>query len=133
MKYRSGFTIIELIVSVSLIAIVIMAILKLQSQTRDMAIYIANRGKSELANTLFTLDEVQKYHESNKDAYVIAGKNFKFEDFDIKDLLEKTKRDIYISDPLELEETEQPIPFKVYQIKLRGDGAASNFYRFGIN
>jgi prepilin-type N-terminal cleavage/methylation domain-containing protein len=132
MKLRSGFTIIELIVSVTLISVVIMAILKLQSQTRDMALYISNRGKAEFANTLFTLDSVQKYHQSNKDAYTIVGQSFKFDKFDTKEILEKTKRDIFISDPLELDE-DQAIPFKVYQIKLKGDSAASSFYRFGMN
>jgi len=130
--YHQGFTLIELIVSVILISIVIMGILKLQAQTRDMAFYISNRGKAEFVNTLFTLDEVQKYHKSNKDAYTIISQRFKFEDFGTKDILEKTKRDIFISEPLELDE-DQAIPFKVYQIKLRGDGSASSFYRFGIN
>ncbi|MBN2825374.1 MAG: prepilin-type N-terminal cleavage/methylation domain-containing protein [Campylobacterales bacterium] len=132
LKYRRGFTIIELLVSVGLIAIVVMGIIKLQSQTRDMAFYIANRGKAQLANTLFTLDSVQQYHQSTKDAYTIIGNSFKFDDFKSKDILEKTQRDIFISDPLELDE-DQALPFKVYEIKLRGDGSASSFYRFGIN
>jgi len=129
---RRGFTIIELMVSVILISVVIMAILKLQSQTRDMAYYISNRGKAEFANTLFTTDSIQKYHKANKDAYSVIGDSFKSDKFDTKEILEKTKRDIFISDPLELDE-DQALPFKVYQIKLRGDSAASSFYRFGIN
>ncbi len=131
-KSRKAFTIIELLVSVGLIAIVVMGILKLQSQTRDMAFYLSNRAKAQLSNTLFTLDSVQQYHESNKDAYAVLGNSFKFDDFKSKEQLEKIKRDIFITDPLELDE-EQALPFKVYQIKLRGDGAASSFYRFGIN
>lgn len=131
-KIRKGFTLIELLVSVGLISVVIMGILKIQSQTTDMAQYITNRGKAEFANTLFTLDSVQKYHKSNKDAYTIIGNQFKFDDFSTKEILEKTKRDIFISDPLELDD-DQALPFKVYQIKLRGDASASSFYRFGIN
>ncbi|KIM10912.1 MAG: hypothetical protein KU38_06920 [Sulfurovum sp. FS08-3] len=131
MKSRKAFTIIELLVSVGLIAIVVMGILKLQSQTRDMAFYISHRAKSQLSNTLFTLDSVQQYHASNKDAYAIVGNSFKFDDFKSKEQLENIKRDIFITEPLELGE-DQELPFKVYQIKLRGDGSASSFYRFGI-
>ena len=129
---RQGFTIIELLVSVTLISVVIMSILKLQSQTRDMAFYISNRGKAEFANTLFTLDNVQNYDKDTKDAYTVLGKSFKFEKFKTKEILEKTTRHIRISEPLELDE-DQALPFKVYQIHLKGDSASSSFYRFGIN
>ncbi|SHO80771.1 hypothetical protein MNB_SV-15-420 [hydrothermal vent metagenome] len=130
MKKRA-FTIIELLVSVMLISIVILAIIKIQSQTRDMAHYITNRALSQLTNTLFIDDGIEKYHRSNKDAYTVMGNLFKNYKFNSREILEKYKRDIFINDDIKLEE-EQVIPFKVYQIRLKGDSSSASFYRFGI-
>ena len=130
MKKRA-FTIIELLVSVVLISVVILAIIKIQSQTRDMAHYITNRALSQLTNTLFTDDSIEKYHRSNKDAYSVMGHLFKNDKFNSREILEIYKRDIFISDNIKLEE-DQVIEFKVYQIRLKGDGSSASFYRFGI-
>ena len=129
---KKAFTIIELLVSVVLISVVILAIIKIQSQTRDMAHYITERGLSQFSNTLFLDDSVEKYHRSNKDAYSVIGNLFKNDKFRNREILENYKRDIFISDNLNLEE-DQVIPFKVYQVRLKGDSSSANFYRFSID
>ncbi len=48
--FRGAFTLIEIIVSVTIISIVVIGAMKLQDRSRDMAIYIQERGKSELDN-----------------------------------------------------------------------------------
>ena len=50
---RKGFTIIEIIVSVVIIAIVTLTLAKINRQNADMVEYITNRNKHELTNTLF--------------------------------------------------------------------------------
>ena len=129
---KKAFTIIELLVSVVLISVVILAIIKIQSQTRDMAHYITNRALSQLTNTLFLDDSVEKYHRSNKDAYSVIGHIFKSDRFNSREILEKYDRDIFISDNLNLED-DQVIPFKVYQVRLKGDSSSASFYRFSID
>jgi len=55
---RRGFTILEVLVSVTLISIVVLGIVKIESQNQQIAHYIAGRVKSELANTLFLVPRV---------------------------------------------------------------------------
>ncbi len=128
---KKAFTIIELLVSVVLISIVIAAILQMQQQTRDMAVYISDRSKSEFTNTLFTIDESEQYHNSEKDAYTIIAQSFRFNDFKNKEILEKKKKNIFVTDALKLVEIEDmpPIPFEVKKIMLKGN-SSSIFYRF---
>ena len=128
---KKAFTIIELLVSVVLISIVIAAILQMQQQTRDMAVYISDRSKSEFTNTIFAIDESERYHGSKKDAYTIISKSFKFNDFKNKEILEKKEKNIFVTDSIKLVEIEDmpPIPFEVKKILLKGN-SSSMFYRF---
>ncbi len=128
---KKAFTIIELLISVVLISIVIAAILQMQQQTRDMAVYITDRSKSEFTNTLFVIDESERYHNSEKDAYTLISQSFKFDDFKNKEILEKKKKNIFVTDALKLVEIEDmpPIPFEVKKILLKGN-SSSIFYRF---
>lgn len=129
---KKAFTIIELLISVVLISIVIAAILQMQQQTRDMAVYITDRSKSEFTNTLFAIDESERYHNSEKDAYTLIAQSFRFDDFKNKEILEKKKKNIFVTDALKLVEIEDmpPIPFEIKKVLLKGSNSSSIFYRF---
>jgi Tfp pilus assembly protein PilV len=125
LKYkRSAFTIIEVMVSVLLISIVILAIIKMQQQTKDMALYLSDRGKHELSNTLFLDKSISKYDKTTKDAYsVLDSQNFHINDDDTKKILKNISRKINISDDMNMGD-EELIHTKLNTIMLKAQYSA---------
>ena len=128
-KQRQAFTIIEVLVSVVLISIVALSAVKLQQESREMALYLSERSKNELSNTLFLTKEAMRYHKEEKDAYSLLSNQFKISDSESKEILEKTSRTIFISDPIKL--SDETLPVKANEIMLKGDYSA-RFFHFQI-
>jgi len=126
---QKAFTIIEVLVSVVLIAIVALGAVKLQQKSRDMAIYLSDRSKDELSNTLFLGKEAMRYHKEEKDAYSLISGTFRISDTKSREVLEKITRSIFISDPIKL--SDDTLPVTVNEILLKGD-YSSRFYRFKV-
>ncbi len=124
-----AFTIIEVLVSVVLITIVALGAVKLQQESRSMAIYLSDRSKSELSNTLFLGKEVMRYHKDEKDAYTLLSKTFKISDDQSRNILKKSKRNIFISDPIDL--NDETLPIELKEIMLKGE-YSSRFIHFKI-
>jgi prepilin-type N-terminal cleavage/methylation domain-containing protein len=122
---RRGFTIIEVLVSVVLISIVVLGIVKIESQNQQIAHYIAGRVKAELANTLFLTPEVLRYDKSEKDAYTLLDRLHGDKDA-TRQILKKTKRTIHISDPLKLGDL--PIPVEVRAVMLKSEYSARYYH-----
>ena len=130
-KLRGGFTIIEVMVSVVLISVVVLAIIKMQQESRDMALYLSNRGKYEFSNTLFLGKGVMRYHKEKKDAYSLIRDKFKISDDKSQKILKNRFRDIFISEPFDLGE-EIPIVVELNEIMLK-DRHSTRFLRFEVN
>jgi prepilin-type N-terminal cleavage/methylation domain-containing protein len=122
---RKAFTLMEIMVSVVLIAIVVLGIIKLQKENIFMAKYIAGREQSELGNTLFLGKEAIRYNKDEKDAYTLVS-HIGIRNDKSKEILKKIQRKIYISDPLPIGEL--PIPIEVRAIMLKHEYSA-RFYR----
>ncbi len=122
---RRAFTIIEVLVSVTLISIVVLGIIKIESQNQQIARYISGRVKSELANTLFLVPEVMKYNKEEKSAYTLLGKLHGDKDI-TRQTLKNIKRKIHISKPLPLNEL--PIPVEVKAVMLKSE-FSGRYYR----
>jgi len=122
---RRGFTIIEVLVSVTLITIVVTGIIKIGSQNQQIAHYISGRVKSELANTLFLVPNVMRYDKEEKSAYVLLDRLHGDKDA-TRQILKNLKRKIHISDPLKLPEL--PIPVEVRAIMLKSE-YSGRYYR----
>jgi prepilin-type N-terminal cleavage/methylation domain-containing protein len=122
---RKAFTLMEIMVSVVLIAIVVLGIIKLQKENIFMAKYIAGRVQSELGNTLFLGKEAIRYNKDDKDAYTLVS-HIGIRNDKSKEILKKIQRKIYISDPLPIGEL--PIPIEVRAIMLKHEYSA-RFYR----
>jgi len=120
---RRAFTIIEVLVSVVLISIVVLGIIKIESQNQQIAHYIAGRVKSELANTLFLTPSVMRYDKSEKDAYTLLERLHGDKDA-TRQALKSTKRTIHISDPI----GELPIPVEVRAVMLKSE-YSGRYYR----
>ena len=131
---KKAFTLIEVIMSVLIVSIVVMGAMKLQSQNRDMAVYIASRGNSELDNSLYLLDEAYQYDKSEKDAYEILRNEFDIRDDKSREALKFITKNINITEekemPISLEKGGEPIfTFYTNEILLKGKYPA-RYYNF---
>ena len=130
MNKMRAFTIIEVLISVVLISIVALGAIKMQQESRSMALYLSNRSKIELSNTLFLGKEAMRYHKEKKDAYTLIERNFKITDFESREILKKTYRTIFISEPIELTEGDT-LPLKLNEILLK-DKYPARFLHFEV-
>jgi prepilin-type N-terminal cleavage/methylation domain-containing protein len=122
---KRAFTIMEVLVSVVLISIVVLGIIKIESQNQQIAHYISGRVKSELSNTLFLVPKVMRYNKEEKSAYVLLEKMHGDKDT-TREILKNTKRKIHISEPLKLGEL--PIPVEVRAVMLKSE-YSGRYYR----
>ncbi len=122
---RKAFTLMEIMVSVVLIAIVVLGIIKIQKENIFMAKYIAGRVQSELSNTLFLGKTAMRYNKDEKDAYTLLS-HMRIHNDKSKEILKKITRKIYITDPLPIGEL--PIPIELRAVMLKSEYSA-RFYR----
>jgi len=122
---RKGFTLMEIMVSVVLIAIVVLGIIKIQKENIFMAKYIAGRVQSELSNTLFLGKTAMRYNKDEKDAYTLLS-HMRIRNDKSKEILKKITRKIYITEPLPIGEL--PIPIELRAVMLKSEYSA-RFYR----
>jgi hypothetical protein len=117
-------------VSVVLISVVVLAIIKMQKDSKEMALYLSDRGKYEFDNTLFLGREVSKYHKERKDAYTLIRERFVVSDDRAQKVLKDKYRTISISEPFELGD-ELPIAVELKDIFLK-DRYSARFLHFEV-
>ena len=139
---KKAFTLIEVIMAVTIVAIVVMGAMELQGKNQDMAVYISTRGKSELDNSLFLTSKAYRYDKSKKDAYELLRKEFNIKDSESKEALKSIVKSIYITEdkkiPVSMEENGPAIfTFYTNEILLKGvsdrkgeSGYPARYYNF---
>jgi len=128
-RNSQAFTIIEVLVSVVLITVVVLSIIKIQQESRKMALYLSDRGKDELSNTLFLESNISKYHKDTKSAYDLLSSRYKVGDFKSREVLKNITRTINISEPLKLED--DTIPIEINDVMLK-DKYSSRYMHFQL-
>jgi prepilin-type N-terminal cleavage/methylation domain-containing protein len=123
---RKGFTIIEIIVSVVIIAIVTLTLAKVNRQNTNMVDYISTRNKYELSNTLFLTKEATKYNKSEKDAYTLLSK-MGIKNTDVRMYLKKIKRKIYTQNAIPVDKMIVPVNLNAIMLKSE---FSTRYYRF---
>lgn len=131
---RSAFTIIEVLISVLIISVSIIFVLKLHSSNHQEAVYISERNKLSLQDSLYLTPSVLRYHKDTKDAYTLLQNDFHIESSKSKEILKKNKRTIFIPEsrqtlPSEEEEYDYAATFN--QILLK-DAHSSSYFRFSF-
>ena len=91
---KKAFTLIEVIMSVIIVSIVVMGAMQVQEQNSDMATYLLKRGNSELDNSLFLTEKIEKYSKDKKNAYDMLVDEFSIKDFESRDILKKIEKRI---------------------------------------
>lgn len=104
---RRAFTIIEILVSVIIISLAIIPVLKLHTSNHEQIVYISERNKRALQDSLYLDSSVLSYHQDTKTAYDILGRLFKVTDTKSREILRDNHRDIFIPEPIEIIPTEE--------------------------
>jgi prepilin-type N-terminal cleavage/methylation domain-containing protein len=131
---RPAFTLIEILVSVLILSGSIVFVLKIHSQNHEQIIYITERNKHVLEDSLFLGQQAFRYHNMEKSAYDLISNETRIESDESRKILEKISRRIYIPEPLRLtakEESEGPAA-TVNGIMLKSD-FSSSYYDFTID
>ena len=130
---RSAFTLIEVLISVLILSGTIVYALKIHSQNQEQIIYISERSKLSLQDSLFVADDTLRYHKDTKTAYDVVEKYFKVDDLKSREILKKTSREYFIPEPIQLitEEIEAPTAV-VDEIKIK-DKFSASYFHFKIN
>ena len=128
---RPAFSIIEILISVIIIMLAIVPVLKIHTSNHEQIVYISERNKRSLEDSLYLSSNILSYHKENKNAYDILSKLFRIKEFESRDILKKTDRDILIPeerDILPMEEQAGPST-TVREIILKGKHS-STYYHF---
>lgn len=135
-KRNTAFTLIEVLVSVIILSGSIVYALKIHSQSREQIIYISERSKLALQDSLFLSEDALRYHKEEKTAYDILERYFKIDDFKSRDILKNISRTYYIPEPVKLDEDEENtegMPTAVAEeIKIK-DQYSSSYFHFKLD
>jgi competence protein ComGC len=132
-KSRPAFTIIEILISVIIISFSIVYVLKVHSQNHAQIVYITERNKLSLQDSLFLSEDVTSYHKDKKNAYELLRAYFKIDDFKVREILKKSHREFFIPEPVTLSIEEDSGPAAtIEEIKLKGE-YSSSYFRFNIS
>ena len=130
---RPAFTIIEILISVIIISFSIVYVLKVHSQNHQHIVYISERNKLSLQDSLFLTDEALKYHKDKKNAYEMLQPYFRIDNMKSREILKKAHRDFFIPEPINLLSEDENGPSAVVEeIKLK-DKYSSSYFHFKIN
>ena len=99
---RPAFTIIEILISVIIISLAIVPVLKLHTNNHGQIVYISERNKRALQDSLYLDSTILSYHQDTKTAYDLLGRLFKVTDTKSREILKDRHRDIFIPEPIEL-------------------------------
>jgi len=130
---RRAFTIIEILVSVLIISVSIIYVLKIHSSNREQIIYISERNKKALSDSLFLGKEILRHHKEEKSAYDLLEREIKIEESRDREVLKKESREIYLPEEVRIiPPRDIPGPSAtINEVKIKGDHS-SNYWRLEI-
>jgi len=129
-QLRPAFTIIEILVSVLILSGSIVYALQIHSQNREQIIYISERNKQSLQDSLFLSENVLRYHKDEKEAYEILQKYFKIKELKSREILKKSTRKIFIPEQIKILPPEETGGYGalVDEIKIKNKYSSSYFH-----
>ncbi len=130
---RPAFLLIELLVSVVIISFSILFVLQLYTTNRQQIVYISERNKRSLEDSLYLTLNILKHHQDTKTADDILSRYFRIKEFDSRDILKKNERSIFIPEEIRIippPNTPGPTAI-VNEVKLKGEHS-SIYWHFKI-
>ena len=129
-KLRPAFTIIEILISVIIITLAILPVLKIHTSNHEQLVYISERNKRSLEDSLYVSRDILTHHKENKTAYDVLSKFFRINEDKSREILKQTHRDIFIPEAiklLSLQEQGGPAA-KVNEIMLKEKHSSTYFH-----
>ena len=130
---KKAFTLIEVIISVTITAIVVLGVIQMSNHNADMVHYILKRGNAELDNSLFLTEKVVRYSGDKKNAYDMLIDEFGISDFEARDILKKIEKKITVTEeasiPVGMEDSAPLFTFYSREVLLNGE-YPSRYYTF---
>ncbi len=130
---RPAFSIIEILISVIIISFAIIFVLQIHTDNHAQIVYISERNKLSLQDSLYLSNNILKHHEDNKTAYEILEKFFKIEELESRKILKKNRRDIFIPEEIKIiSPQEQSVPSAIVNEIMLKDKHSSIYYHFRL-
>ena len=130
---RPAFTLIEILIATTMLSISFMYVLKVHSDNQKHIIYLSERNKHSLEDSLYLSQNILRYHKDEKSAYDIVERNMKIKEDESRTILKKNTRGIFIPEEIKIippPETRGPTAI-VNEIKLK-DKHSSHYWHFKI-
>jgi len=132
-QLRPAFTIIEILVSVIILSLAIVPVLKMHTDNHKEIVYISERNKRALQDSLYLDSTILRQHKETKSAYDILAGTFKITDLKSREILKKTQRDIYIPEAIRITPLpEEGGPTAIVNEVILKDKHSSNYYEFTL-
>ncbi len=97
---RPAFTIIEVLISVIILSFAIIFVLQVHTDNQEQIVYISERNKLSLQDSLYLSPDILTHHKDNKTAYDILEKFFRVDELKSREILKKNSRDIFIPEEI---------------------------------
>ena len=128
---RPAFTIIEILVSVIIISFIITLAFKIHKDNHELIVYVSERNKRSLEDSLFLDHTILQYHQNKKSAYSILEKTFKITNSKSVEILKNKYRDIFIPEGMKIIFPQEmpPLNTTINKVMLK-DTHSSIYYHF---
>jgi len=130
---RPAFTIIEILISVIIISFGIIFVLQIHSDNEEQIIYISERNKHSLQDSLYLSKNILRYHKDKKSAYTVLERHFKVAEDKSRQILKNSSRNIFIPEEIKIippPETRGPTAL-VNEVKIK-DKHSAIYWHFKI-
>jgi len=133
LKLRQAFTIIEILVSVIIISFSIVYVLQLHTSNHKQIVYISERNKRSLEDSLYLTRNILKHHKDTKTAEDMLIQFFKIKEQESREILKNNKRSIFIPEEVRIfPPPNLPGPTAIVnEIKIKGEHS-SIYWHFEI-
>jgi len=100
LNLRPAFTIIEILVSVIIISFSIIYVLKIHTSNHKQIVYISERNKRSLEDSLYLTKNILRHHKDTKTAEDLLIQFFKIKEQESREILKKNEREIFIPEEI---------------------------------
>lgn len=116
-----------------IISFAIIFVLKLHTENEKQIIYISERNKLSLQDSLYLTLNILDHDKDNKTAYDILESHFKIKELESREILKKQTRDINIPEEIKIiPPPEQRGPVAIVNEVMIKDKYSSIFYHFKL-
>ena len=98
LKLRSGFTLVEVLVSVLILAGSVTYVVSLYNHTQNGISYISQRSRAAFEDSLFLSKEIGRYDKSRKNAADLVGTKLHIHKHRSKKILDSIQREIILTE-----------------------------------